>query len=207
MQDAFKKMIISLENQYGENGGFKPGVLSGQLGVATIRLSSKADDGVTLYKFDFQAPSGGGGFTTTDYMSSKAQKELAEDRASKSSNIGAIYNPEKYELSQKELNRLDVLKKVVSINVKNAGLADILKLLHEKYKISILCSDPNYAPQKGSINLASVTLFEAIKSLEKKYKKTRWIWMRNSFLVVRGPGGLQSINHTAQPEGALKFGP
>ena len=207
MQDAFKKMIISLENQYGENGGFKPGVLSGQLGVATIRLSAKVNEGVTIHNFDFHAPSGGGGFSTTDYLASKARRESEDVRKSQTGEIGAIYDPEKFELTQKELNRLDVLKQVVSINVKNAGLVDILNLLHEKYKISILCSDPKYALQKGSINLASVTLFEAIKSLEKKYKKTQWIWMRNSFLVVRGPGGLQSINHTVQPEGGLKLGP
>ena len=206
MKVAFKKMVVSLENEIGEQGGYKPGVYSSELPSARLSLSTRIREGFTQYNFDFTVPSGGGGFSTTDYEAGKEKREGENDKLAKAGRTGAVYNPEKYELSQKELNKLSVLKQTVSLNMKNATLVQILTVLHDKYNLSILGSDPKEALQKANVSISSLPLLEAMKILEKTYKKTKWMWTRSDFLVVRGPGGLIVIDHTPHPEGELKFG-
>ena len=206
MQHSFKKMIATLENEYGENGGYKTGVLSSKMSMATIRMTTKTDAGITCYDYNYSAPGEGGGFSTSDYEASIARRESDYNKKSRTGGMGAVYDPDKFDLTQKELNDLPALKRSISINVSNATCWQVLKLIHDKYKISVICRDPKETKQIANIHLNSVTLLEALRSLEKTYENTRWIWMRNSFLVIRSRD-LNVIHGVSQPEGTLKLRP
>ena len=204
LQNDFRKMLLSLEEEEGEGGGLKRGVLSGHLNEVTIRLSSRENEGVTQYNFDFRAPSIAGGFSTTDYLAMKDKRQAAEDKTAHGGGIGAIYDPEKFELSQKELDHLSVLKQPISVNLMKATFVQVMRLLPEKYKLSFICADKTPTVQKADVHINSLTLLDALRSLEKTYENTRWIWMRNSFLVVRRRD-LNVLHGVAKPEGGIKL--
>lgn len=199
-QNAIKRVFKEMENEYGAKGGFVPGESEAKLASSKIGYESKPKDGFTDYTLTFSGGVGGGSLCFTDYVSGKEKREAENDRLARSGKVGATFDPDRYKLTQKELSSVSALKKIVSISMKQATLGQVLSVVHEKYRIPILCSAPDHATQKANINLSSKTLLEALKSLQNSYRKTEWIWTRNSYLVVRGPGGVKFYSHLKQTE-------
>ena len=121
-QNAIKRVFKEMENQYGAKGGFVPGESEAQLASSKIGYESKPKDGFTDYTLTFSGGVGGGSLCFTDYVSGKEKREAENDRLSRSGKVGAIFDPDRFKLTHKELGSLTALKNTVSIYLKLATI-------------------------------------------------------------------------------------
>ena len=203
MKSNVVQMVTALVSEYGEKGGFRPGRDLASLPGSSISIVPKSIEGVTNYVFRYAGTTVSGNFSFNDYEVRQQKLDDSANLLAKEGKIGALYSPDKFELTLKELQKVPELKQTVSINLKGATMVTVLKLLHNKYQVSFIGPDPADVPEKANISLSGITLLEAMGRLDKLYPQSSWIWNRTGILVARGPFSNQK--HETRSESALKL--
>lgn len=100
----------------------------------------------------------------------------------------AIHDTEKVRLTREQVRQIPALKKLVSVQAKQATLPQILRALHEKYAIPFVCDPARFMTQRADVDIRSMPLGEALDKLTDTYQDTEWEWRKMGFLIVRAPG-------------------
>ena len=202
MKNSARRMVNALASEYGASIESEPGEAVSSLPGCKLRLQIKPKEGFTAYDLEYRRVGKSSGFSFSDYDAVHKKNEEKNDSLAQSGKVGAIFAPEKFEMSRAELLKVPALKQIVSLNMKRVSAVGVLQKLHEKYGISFIAPSPAVTIEKADVSLNSVSLLDAMEKLQKLYPKYAWLWTRGDFLVVRRPF---KFSHETHREGEIKL--
>ncbi len=98
---------------------------------------------------------------------------------------GKLFVPEKHELSRDDAKERPLLKKMVSLQMRNTTLPQVLRKLNLEYNLNFVCDPISAFPQLATIDFKGITLGEALDRLTELYPKTEWELRKSNILVYR----------------------
>lgn len=138
------------------------------------------------YKINTQHPAGGGSFLATNYGKKLDQKRLEREKMP-SSWIDPIYTPIKFSVKRKDYEKIPLLQKNVSFEIKKSKITDIMQYIYKNYNVNFLCDDRRLWKQVADVRIAPMPLYKALDKIASVYQETEWEWRESGMLIFRGP--------------------
>jgi hypothetical protein len=153
---------------------------------ATVAIERRPNNGFDVYKVrPGNGASYGGVFSVNNYEEKKRERMASLDK-------DAVYQPVHNEIKPEAAKKLPALKRVVSINIRNATFPDVLKRLYTTYGIAFVSDAPRSMPQKADVRFSALPLGDLLDHLTEIYPGTEWEWRKYGVLVVRGAENVAS---------------
>lgn len=149
---------------------------------ASVKLSREPSKGFDSYYISLMKEGAGSAmWNVNNYERRKAEGAQVGTTADKSK----VYTPKKYEISRDDALENPLMKKNVSLQMRDALLPQVLKRLHEEYGVNFVCDAVRNFPRAATIQFKSVALGDALDRLTKLYPDTEWELRKSNILVYR----------------------